>query len=547
MMSYIFRFLLFFAFCLNFTANLLAATSLGAPDNVMVQWQNPNARVNWQPSTDHAPIAGYQVYRNGILAGTTPALEFLDLNLAPNTAFQYSVQAYDTLGNTSLAIIAPDLQTPDTPDGLIAWWDFNETNGDTVTDHGSLGNHGVLTDGPIRGKQGNRSFIAFDGLNDRVQNIPAGPLAYSGGGDRTFALWLWPDHHDKDGGSIFSKPWNNQGAYNYGLSQLADGKLQWHVQGAKVIAPIALAPDQWHQVVITIKSIGNMSMYLDGQLAASGQNTNTWSVHGIDGQLPLCIGSFFPYGTGWKGIPSYSWQGKLGDMRVYSRALPTNEIRELYNHGKPAAGFPMVTLLAPASTDNFFSQIHLRAEAQDLAGMGGVMFMVDGQALAAEDKTAPYEVTLPNQLVNGGHIFTAVAKNQAGNITSSSPMLVTTAGKNGVIAQPVEPISPDLILPDTWPVPWIAGNEMQITAAPAQFEAASFVLRSEFRDYNGVNVEVSDLSGPGGRLPKEQVDIRLVKAWYQASSAWTGGTFRFGDNTQKLVPELLLRNEHEIT
>ena len=517
MMSYIFRLLLLFACYLNFTTNLWAISLTGAPGNVMVQWQNPNARVSWQPPTDHAPIAGYQVFRNEILAGTTSALEFLDMNLAPNTAFQYSVQAYDASGNISPAIAAPGLQTPDTPDGLIAWWDFNEANGDTATDHGSLGNHGVLTDGTVHGREGNRSFIAFDGLNDRVQNIPAGPLAYSGGGDRTFVLWLWPDHHDTDGGVVFSKPWNGNGAYNYSLNQLADSRLQWQVQGVSLIAPMALTPDQWHQVVITIKSNWVMSMYLDGQLAASGQFANTWSANGGDQHVPLCIGSLFPYGVGWKGISTYSWQGKLDYFRIYSRALSADGIRQSYDRGKPAAGFPMVTLLAPASSDTITSQIHLRAEAQDATGFAGVIYQMDGQALAAEDKTAPYEITLPNQLVNGSHSFTAVARNVSGKITTSSPVQVMMAGNNGVIAQLVEPISPFPILPDTWPVPGIAGNEIQITAATDQYEAASFVLRSELREYNHVNVEVSDLSGPGGRLPKEQVDIRLVKAWYQAS------------------------------
>jgi len=233
--------------------------------------------------------------------------------------------------------------------------------------------------------------------------------------------------------------------------------------------------------------------------------------------VPLCIGSLFPYGVGWKGISTYSWQGKLDYFRIYSRALSADGIRQSYDRGKPAAGFPMVTLLAPASSDTITSQIHLRAEAQDATGIAGVIYQMDGQALAAEDKTAPYEITLPNQLVNGSHSFTAVARNVSGKITTSSPVQVMMAGNNGVIAQLVEPISPFPILPDTWPVPGIAGNEIQITAATDQYEAASFVLRSELREYNDVNVEVSDLSGPGGRLPKEQVDIRLVKAWYQAS------------------------------
>ncbi|MGD0229332.1 MAG: hypothetical protein ABSC19_03100 [Syntrophorhabdales bacterium] len=106
----------------------------------------------------------------------------------------------------------------------------------------------------------------------------------------------------------------------------------------------------------------------------------------------------------------------------------------------------------------------------------------------------------------------------------------------------IDPTTRQKILPDTaprlFPVPGSPfGNTISMSACRGQFEAASIVLRPT-RDMSGVTVEVSDLTGPNGSaIPKKDVDVRVVKCWYQGGTAISRGT-------TVLVPELLLKDDN---
>jgi uncharacterized protein (TIGR03790 family) len=73
--------------------------------------------VSWSASTDNVGVAGYKVFRNGNLAGsTTTALTYPDTGLAASTAYSYTVEAFDAAGNVSTPSIAVNATTliPDT-------------------------------------------------------------------------------------------------------------------------------------------------------------------------------------------------------------------------------------------------------------------------------------------------------------------------------------------------------------------------------------------------------------------------------------------------
>jgi chitodextrinase len=55
----------------------------------------------WDASTDDRGVAGYNVYRNGNLAGSPTGLSFTDTNLTANTTYTYTVKAFDAVPNTS--------------------------------------------------------------------------------------------------------------------------------------------------------------------------------------------------------------------------------------------------------------------------------------------------------------------------------------------------------------------------------------------------------------------------------------------------------------
>ncbi|MFF1893756.1 glycoside hydrolase family 48 protein [Streptomyces sp. NPDC058206] len=62
---------------------------------------NNSVSLSWSASTDNVAVTGYDVYRNGVLAGSATTRTFTDQGLAAATAYSYAVAARDAGGNTS--------------------------------------------------------------------------------------------------------------------------------------------------------------------------------------------------------------------------------------------------------------------------------------------------------------------------------------------------------------------------------------------------------------------------------------------------------------
>jgi hypothetical protein len=86
---------------------------------------------------------------------------------------------------------------------------------------------------------------------------------------------------------------------------------------------------------------------------------------------------------------------------------------------------PTVALTAPPA-GTLSGSVAVTASATDDVGVAGVQFTVDGAAIGSEDTTAPYAVTWDSASVaNGAHTLRAVARDAAGNTTTSAPVAVT--------------------------------------------------------------------------------------------------------------------------
>jgi hypothetical protein len=81
-------------------------------------------------------------------------------------------------------------------------------------------------------------------------------------------------------------------------------------------------------------------------------------------------------------------------------------------------------------------QITVTASASDNVGVVGVQFKIDGKNLGTEDIVRPFaRVWKSGTFTNGAHTITAVARDKAGNTTTSQPVAVTVA--NGQTTGPV--------------------------------------------------------------------------------------------------------------
>jgi len=104
----------------------------------------------------------------------------------------------------------------------------------------------------------------------------------------------------------------------------------------------------------------------------------------------------------------------------------------------------------------------------------------------------------------------------------------------------VPAVSPIKRLPDTIPPDGNIAGTLDVIAAKDEFEPVSFVVFS-FKDIDGLELKASTLRGQRGEIPAGNIDIKVVKCWYQAGTAWHS---YFADPTRReLVPELLLKDE----
>lgn len=87
-------------------------------DLVAVVGSSSQIDLSWTASLDNVGIAGYNVYRAGILITTTPGTNFFDTGLAASTTYAYTVSAFDAAGNSSAQTTAVSVttQAPPPPD-----------------------------------------------------------------------------------------------------------------------------------------------------------------------------------------------------------------------------------------------------------------------------------------------------------------------------------------------------------------------------------------------------------------------------------------------
>jgi hypothetical protein len=110
-----------------------------------------------------------------------------------------------------------------------------------------------------------------------------------------------------------------------------------------------------------------------------------------------------------------------------------------------------------------------------------------------------------------------------------------------VASYAVPPLSNVMRLPDAYPADGQVQGTTSVILAQDQYESGSFSLYS-FVDQKGVQLSVSDLKSADGTVfPAANIDLKVVKVWYQNGNGWFS---YFVDPGLQLVPELLVYDEN---
>ncbi len=120
---------------------------------------------------------------------------------------------------------------------------------------------------------------------------------------------------------------------------------------------------------------------------------------------------------------------------------------------------PAVAITSPASGASVSGTITVTASASD--DVVGVQFKYNGINFGAENATAPYSVNGDTTLVlNGSYILTAVARDAAGNMTTSAPVTITVANTPPSTRSPK--FIPTFLVYDGRGPAFVAGDEQKL-------------------------------------------------------------------------------------
>ncbi len=104
----------------------------------------------------------------------------------------------------------------------------------------------------------------------------------------------------------------------------------------------------------------------------------------------------------------------------------------------------------------------------------------------------------------------------------------------------VPPMSTLQRLPDVYPRDGTAGGTVRIVAAGDEYEPGSFLIYP-LRNLGKTQLSLTPFKTSDGKVfPADDLDLKVVKVWYQNRNAWYS---YYGDVGLKLVPELLLNDE----
>ena len=142
---------------------------------------------------------------------------------------------------------------------------------------------------------------------------------------------------------------------------------------------------QWYHCVFTISSEGVQTLYLNG---SQKFQINSPTVLNCSPDIPFMIGASSSYGNP-NGI-RVPFQGYMSDVRVYDRALLSNEVASLY---AIESGVPQLLQLTSQPRDVQLSDTNTQAATFTVVATNGVapisyQWMKDGVALTNQTNTS---------------------------------------------------------------------------------------------------------------------------------------------------------------
>ena len=389
----------------------------GAPGNLSATVQNfTDVRLNWTAATDNVGIAEYRVHRSAT-TGFTPSaanriatvsgstLTYTDPG-RPNGTWYYQIVAADAAGNAGAssleenATIVPDT-TPPTVSVTAPAATATVTGATVSLTANAADNRGVAS-----------VQFKIDGTNVG----------------------------SPDTSSPYSVTWDSRTVSDgpHTVTAVATDTASLSTTSASVPITVNNAPAPDTQAPTAPSGLTATGTTNQVQLAWTAASDNVavvrYNVHRSTtaGFTPSAANRIAqPATTGYTdpGLAGGDYYYRVTAEDAAGNVGPaTAEVK-----GTVDATAPVVAITAPTG-GTVSGTISVTANATDAIGVSGVQFRLDGAVLGAEDASNPYSVSWNTATAtNATHTLTAVARDAAGNSTTSATVTVTVSN----VAPPV--------------------------------------------------------------------------------------------------------------
>lgn len=148
----------------------------------------------------------------------------------------------------------------------------------------------------------------------------------------TMAAWVKPATTGSTGDVIHVSSASDGAGWCLSMLQVVSGKafaLSWPQN--TVTGATTLSANQWYHLVHTWDATNGLRIFVNGALDGSAAQ-GTFSASG--GSNYVAIGSPLPGGTACASDAAVGFNGAIDDVRMYSRALSTSEVSQLYRVGQ---------------------------------------------------------------------------------------------------------------------------------------------------------------------------------------------------------------------
>lgn len=215
-------------------------------------------------------------------------------------------------------------------DGLIGLWSFDgpDLTSTTVLDRSGQGNDGTLQNGPKPTRGAIGQALEFDGVDDHIDANDVYDFANST--PFSISVWAKPEDFDLDFQALLAKRTENDDGWIFIIRPTNDPSPKLAMQfwsnsaASSVTSDVDVAEGQWSQLAFTFDGTTG-KLYINGTEVGSGTMTKVLP----DTPTDLTFGA----GQSTGDLSQY-FDGSIDDVRIYNRAISSQEVKQLWSMGR---------------------------------------------------------------------------------------------------------------------------------------------------------------------------------------------------------------------